>query len=153
MSKIGETLGRVAAILEMACRNAGWEPSVSNWISQPIGMVQAMQNPQVQRGLSTKGGYLDKRLGTLMDGIDNWPDNLGIMAHHADFWLGYYRERGSISAALRLLSLRRVVGMTQPQFAQAVGLSLSAVKQYESGATPADSSRAEAAERLLGTPA
>ena len=63
--------------------------------------------------------------------------------------LAEIRAAQSEDARERLLSLRRRLQMTQAQFAEAIGMSLDAVKSCETGRTAADPARAAAAERLL----
>lgn len=64
--------------------------------------------------------------------------------------LAEIRAAHSEAARVRLLALRHRLGMTQPQFAEAIGLSTITVKKYEAGNIAADLARAEAAERLFG---
>lgn len=57
------------------------------------------------------------------------------------------RAQQSDAARERLTTLRHKLGITQTQFAESIGISVSLVRAYERGAATADPARADAAEQ------
>lgn len=137
--------GRLAAVLEAACGREKVNAPVDQWHTWPRKMVEVLARQNVQAHLGPKS-YLGRRVQTLLNDATEWPERFG--ADSGEYWLAFYREKGSIAAAGSLMARRQRLGMTQAQFAAALGVSKATIVAIEYAQRPADPALAEVASRL-----
>lgn len=145
-----DAIGRVVALVTIAVEQTpGFTPQPGEWISYPQRLTQLLQSAAVQRSLRAGDGYLDRRLGHLMDDVTDLPQVLGGAHLEAPAWIAYYRERAANARRNRLVEIRKKAGVTQAQFAERLGVTRDAVASWETGRSAAGEGLVEAAEKLV----
>lgn len=97
---------------------------------------------------------IDYLIGQALDGIDMeeygaFPDNVG-MELQGIWWLEYYAASGHPDDRKTVRTLRKEKGISQRELAELVGVSASAVGEWEAGRATPPRQRGEAVARALG---
>lgn len=119
-------LGQLLAIGEVAAKREH-DPALMRLATlMPDKMIATLQ-PHVLRS----GAWQERRWANVMGVMPDIPTEALSEWEQTQLGLGYWHERALFHRAGRMIAMRKAAGMTQTDWAQALGVSMQTVQSWE----------------------